>query len=46
MEMVINGYALNLSSEQAIAPRQGLFSRLLSKVVPQHILASTSIEVD
>jgi len=46
MEMVINAYALNMSSEQAIAPRQGMLSRLMRKVVPQHILAITSVEVD
>jgi len=44
--MVINAYALNMSSEQAIAPRQGILSRLMHKIVPQHILAATSISLD
>ena len=44
MEMVINAYALNVSSEQAIAPRQGVLARLMRKVVPSHILAITNVD--
>jgi len=46
MELVINGYALNLSAEQAVAPRVSLVGRILRTIVPAHVLASTSVSLD
>ena len=50
MEMVVNAYALNVSSEEAIAPRQSMLGWLMRKVssarsIPSHILAITSVDV-
>ncbi len=50
MEMVINAYALNVSSEEAIAPRLSMVSRLIQTVsraaVPPHVLAITKIGLE
>ena len=50
MEMVINGYALNMSSETAIAPRQSFFGSLLQRItgaaIPSHVLAATKISLE
>jgi hypothetical protein len=51
MEMVINGFALNIASEEAIAPRQNVFSWIVSKIasgsknLPAHILGYTKLEL-
>jgi hypothetical protein len=50
MEMVIHAHALNMTSEEAIAPRQNMVSWLMSKVgsvaaVPSHILALTKVDL-
>ena len=51
MEMVINGFALNMASEEAIAPTRHLFSWIVGKVTSSsqrlstHVLAATSLEV-
>jgi hypothetical protein len=50
MEMVINAYALNMASEEAIAPRQNMVSWLMSRIgraaVPSHILALTKVDLE
>jgi len=50
MEMVINAYALNLSAEEAIAPRLSMAGRLLRTIsraaVPSHILAITKVGLE
>jgi len=50
MEMVVNAFALNMASEEAIAPRQSMIGWLLRKVtpsrgLPSHILAITGLDV-
>jgi hypothetical protein len=49
MEMVINAYALNLSSEEAIAPLSmvGRMIRSIGRVAaPSHVLAITKIALE
>jgi hypothetical protein len=51
MDMVINAHALHMSSEEALAPRQSMFSWLMRTVnrarsLPSHILAITSLDVE
>jgi hypothetical protein len=48
MEMVVNAFALNMASEEAIAPRQSMVGWLMRKVtgarrLPSHILAITDL---
>jgi len=49
MEMVISAYALNIASDEAIAPRRNMVSWLMIKItgasLPSHILALTSVDV-
>jgi len=50
MEMVVNAYALNVSSEEALAPRQSMLSWLKRAVtsarsLPSHVLAITNVDV-
>lgn len=50
MEMVVNAYALHVSSEEALTVRQSMVSWLQRKItsarsVPSHILAYTSVDV-
>ena len=49
MELVVNAYALNVSSEEALAPRQSMLSWLKRTVssarsLPSHVLAITHID--
>ena len=49
MEMVINAYALNVSSEEAIAPLSmvGRLFRTIGRVAaPSHILAITKVALE
>jgi len=50
MEMVVNAYALHVSSEEALAPRQSMLGWLKRTVtsarrLPSHLLAYTSVDV-